>query len=129
MLLHWTVSLDEGLRILFGTFPRRKLLLIRDTPKFHIGAPANRSSIVHSMKAAYHTQLVKRLLFGMQNSQELKIAVGFPGEVLASISQQLKTDVIENFYREAGFLRNSGAASKEPSGLNSNASKVRHLPF
>lgn len=111
---------------------KRKVLLFLDNCSSHMKPPQleavelayfppNATSVlqpidqgvVHSVKAAYRTRLVERLLFDMSSSRESKIDVRFPVEVLASIWQQLKADVIKNCFRKAGFLRNSGTASEE----------------
>ncbi|KAL1427020.1 hypothetical protein MTO96_017768 [Rhipicephalus appendiculatus] len=51
----------------------------------------------------------------MQNNRASNKDVRFPVEVLASVWQQVKGEVIKNCFRKAGFQQNYGSADEESS--------------
>lgn len=70
--------------------------------------------VVHSVKVAYRTHLTERLLFVMQEKREMKIDVKFPVEVLPAVWAQLKSNVIHNCLRKAGFCQANDTPSTAP---------------
>ncbi|KAH6936579.1 hypothetical protein HPB50_019207 [Hyalomma asiaticum] len=53
----------------------------------------------------------------MQSKRESKVDVRFPVDVLASIWQQLKTEVVKNCFSKAGFERDINEAASEESSI------------
>ncbi|KAH6938221.1 hypothetical protein HPB50_007807 [Hyalomma asiaticum] len=126
---NWLLRFDKQL-----VKQHRKVLLFLDNCSSHMKPPQleaielayfppNATSIlqpidqgiVRSVKAAYRTCLVERLLFDMQGNRESKVR--FPVEVLASVWQQLKTEVVKNCFRKAGFKRDINEAASEESSI------------
>lgn len=124
----WLLKFDRGM-----AKQKRKVLLFLDNCSSHMQPPSleatelayfppNATSalqpidqgVVHSVKVAYRTRLTERLLFDMQRKRETKIDVKFPVEVLPAVWAQLKSDVIRNCFRQAGFCRANDAPSTAP---------------